>query len=283
MTTTTGATAGVIRRRMPPGALTGRMVVANPEVHLKAFINHWLKHLPDLSEGKKYHHTDLQFWKNWKHKGRKDERSAHRWLKGLLRTYTVLAADFCISQNMWPVVFEREDISYDMTLGFILAFWACYINCMANRPDCTTAVATTVLKYLLTNKPLVVRTWRSRLYFYGSATIFRKVQLPLVQWTEDEHGITLPRYNTTCLACDTNHASPAIHNACLACDTTHVSPATQHMFRLRHNTCFACDTTHVFPAIHNTCLACGAFCFVCDTCCFAGERTIQYVYVYYLE
>ena len=230
----TTTTVGAVTRRIPPGALTPRMVVANPDQHLKAFIKYWLAHLPDLSEGKTYHHTDLQFWKNWKRKGRKDVRAEHRWLRGLCRSYTTLSTDFCISQNMWPVVFEREDVTYDMSLGFILAFWACYLNNMVNRPDCTTAVATTVLKYLLTNKGLVVRTWRSRLYYFGSATIFRKVQVPLLGWTEDEHGIVIPKYVMSHASPATAGVSPAMHSTCLACDTRHVSPAIHFVSSVTH-------------------------------------------------
>ena len=153
-------------------------------------------------------------------------------LRQIHRSYTTLSTDFCISQNMWPVIFEREDVTYDMSLGFILAFWACYLNNMVNRPDCTTAVATTVLKYLLTNKGLVVRTWRSRLYYFGSATIFRKVQVPLVAWTEDEHGIVIPKYVMSHASPATAGVSPAMHSTCLACDTRHMSRLRYILFHL---------------------------------------------------
>ena len=40
--------------------------------------------------------------------------------------------------------------------------------------------------YLLANKAMVVKTWRSRLYFFSSGSIFNAIQMPLVRWYSND-------------------------------------------------------------------------------------------------
>ena len=97
----------------------------------------------------------------------------------------IVSTDFCISHNLLPVVFERDDNKYDMTVSFILAFWACYVNAMHNRPCFTNVVAQKVLKYLLGMVAMVVKTWRGRLYHYSSGTIFKSLEAPMQAWLKN--------------------------------------------------------------------------------------------------
>ena len=91
-----------------------------------------------MSDGITLKPTDLQIWRNWKRNGRKDKRAAHRWLKGLCRSYCNVCTDFCISNNLWPVKFERDGRSIDMTIQYVICFWGVYVHKMKTRPDFTT-------------------------------------------------------------------------------------------------------------------------------------------------
>ena len=129
-----------------------------------------------MSDGITLKPGDLQIWRNWKRNGRKDKRAAHRHLQGLCRSYCNDCTDFFISNNLWPVKFEKDGHTTDMSLQYAICFWGAYVNKMKTRPDYTSKAAQKVFKYVLQNIPAVVKTWRSRLYFFSSATIFRCVR-----------------------------------------------------------------------------------------------------------
>ena len=58
--------------------------------------------------------------------------AAHRFLPDLCRTYANKSFDFCISQNLLPVIYEPNDEEVeeeiDMVKVFSSAFWCYYCN-----------------------------------------------------------------------------------------------------------------------------------------------------------
>ena len=56
---------------------------------------------------------------------------------------------------------------------------------MAKPTEASNKALQKVLKYLLTNVSMVVKTWRGRLYHFSSATIFKTVEIDLNKWLHD--------------------------------------------------------------------------------------------------
>ena len=99
------------------------------------------------------------------------------------RSWVVAAVDFCIENNLWPFVFEHDDQE-------VVSMWAAYIANSNRHPDLDTVAAQNVLTYLLQNVSLMVETWRSRLYFYSSATVHGVVLTKLKSWLTAGGGST---------------------------------------------------------------------------------------------
>ena len=77
------------------------------------------------------------------------------------------------------------------------------MSCQVGRPSLKCNASQLVLKYVLSHKTLLVSTWRSRIYYYSSATTFANVCEDL------EHFIdTTPRGKCTCM--------PRMSDKCLA-------------------------------------------------------------------
>ena len=166
------------------------LVVADPKKYLDKFVACWLKIIQDFERLDHVKPDEVQFWAVEHRKTHKktEPRSAHRFLPGLCRTWSNKSADFCISLNRWAVKVLIPDSGdeADMVLPFIIVFWACYTSHMIGRPALETDTCQTVLKYLLTNRTAVVKTWRARLYFYSSGTVFKAVMPPLRTWLEED-------------------------------------------------------------------------------------------------
>jgi hypothetical protein len=64
----------------------------------------------------------------------------------------------------------------------------------AAHPMPATNAAQLVLKYLLMNKPLVVKSWRNRIYYFSSGTLFGNITNDLRLWVQKhKHGFKLLR------------------------------------------------------------------------------------------
>ena len=183
-----------------PRNLTARIVMSDPDKYLTSWVEVWsaIDRLPD-THGKTVTWSDLQIWMKKKTKTGKPKYRivAHRFLQGLCASWANNALDFAISRNYWPVQFVTPDgDEADMVVPFALVFWCCYTNFMDGRPGLHTDECQKVLQYLLMNQELLVKAWRSRLYFYSSATIFKDVLPPLAEWyaqDKDKRGVMLEK------------------------------------------------------------------------------------------
>ena len=122
--------------QVEPVELLARVVVAQPTKYLQIFLDYWGENLPDLSEGRVPPVERLQFWRNLKCVAKLLE---HVDLTGMCRKWCHVALDFAISQNQWPVVFNKKKPDgpgelYDMTIPFVLCTWVCYSAQMNGSP-----------------------------------------------------------------------------------------------------------------------------------------------------
>ena len=73
---------------------------------------------------------------------------------------------------------------FNMVSDFTIAVWCCYVSNMVARPDLESKGAQKVLHYLISNPDLMVRSWRARLYQFGSGTFFKDCGEELRLWLE---------------------------------------------------------------------------------------------------
>ena len=107
-----------------------RRICADPKL-IDQHVNHWLNHMPDMTDLPVIAHALLQFWTKQQ---KKDRTKAHRDLKGLKASWVNASTDFGISQNRWPVIFEDgEGLTVDLVDEYVLIFWVSYVRHMVRR------------------------------------------------------------------------------------------------------------------------------------------------------
>ena len=81
-------------------------------------------------------------------------------------------------------------VTYMLHMSHICCMYCHTMFVQRGRPKVTSNAAQLVIKYLLVNKSLLSKAWRTRLYYYSSGTLFAKVSGPLAEWLKDheEHG-----------------------------------------------------------------------------------------------
>ena len=82
------------------------------------------------------------------------------------------------------VMFWVGEDCFNMVSDFTIAVWCCYVSNMVARPDLESKGAQKVLHYLISNPDLMVRSWRARLYQFGSGTFFKDCGEELRLWLE---------------------------------------------------------------------------------------------------
>ena len=91
-----------------------------------------------------------------------------------------------MSRGMQPVRFQTSEMKYDFTCPFTVAMWGYYITKMYGKPSLRADTSQKVLKYLHSQPSLVVKSWRSRLYRFSSASLFAAVGEELKEWVAAE-------------------------------------------------------------------------------------------------
>ena len=175
-----------------PKTISPYMVVDEPDKFLEVFCECWEGVVvKDFGRLNTVDASQVMFWID-KHRERRGHtkqkpRKGHRFLPGLCKTWANASADFCISCNMWCVIFRMPNgDEADMVVYFIIAFWVKYCSLMVGLPGLQSDSCQMVLKYLLTHRKAVAQTWRARLYFYSSGSVFKKILPPLTEWLGDD-------------------------------------------------------------------------------------------------
>ena len=76
-------------------------MILSEQKYIDWFVDHWVNHLPDISDYPDIAPEKLHFWKK---RSKKDKRkSPHRTLKGCAAKWLNESIDFAISQNKWAV------------------------------------------------------------------------------------------------------------------------------------------------------------------------------------
>ena len=71
---------------------------------------------------------------------------------------------------------------------FIFFFFLPLLYVQLGSPKLVSNASQLILKYLLMNKNLVSKTWRNRIYYYSSGTVFAIVSNDLGNWLDEEEG-----------------------------------------------------------------------------------------------
>lgn len=116
---------------VPTENLTFRIVMHQPRKYLQKFVEYWCDdEVTQCTEGVTLTAETMQR-RGWRKAGALKNVAKlveHRFLPGLCSTYANKAFDFCISQNLLPVMFTHNDELKDMVKPFACAFWCCYCN-----------------------------------------------------------------------------------------------------------------------------------------------------------
>ena len=118
-----------------PEDLTFRAVMHQPRKYLQPFVTYWCDdERSTCTEGVVLTIETLRKT-GWQKAGAAKnvaKLAAHRFLPGLCRTHANKSFDFCISQNLLPVIYapndEEVEEEIDMVKVFCSAFWCCYCN-----------------------------------------------------------------------------------------------------------------------------------------------------------
>ena len=162
--------------------ISALLVVRQPDKYLDGYIKHRTGNLPDTTDMVVFKVTELQFW--MKTGGPKGKKCPHKILAGLCGKWLHKGVDFAISKNVWCIKFVKRGELVDLTIKFIIIVHVMYVAQMDGQPGLQTNASMKVLKYLLGNVPLVVKSWRQRMYNYASATIFTDCTRELRLWIE---------------------------------------------------------------------------------------------------
>lgn len=168
------------------------VVLGDPKRYLSGYVQYWMENLPDMTDKIKFSVDDLQFW--MKVAG-KVTKGPHKQLTAMCGKWVHNGVDFAISECFHCIKFMKRGEEHDLTVQFILVVHLVYVSQMHGRPSITSNAAQKVLKYMMSNVPLVVKAWRQRLYHYASATIFNECTADLKEWIFTEPGEDMDEIN----------------------------------------------------------------------------------------
>ena len=175
-------------------------------------INYWLDNLPDMSDKPTFNPKNISTLG----RGKKDRRRLHCHLSGLVGRWVNITIDWAISLGLWAVQFiDKDGGKTNLVEMFSTAVWIRYVSLMCGKPTFKSNAAQKIFRYmivfscyyflmhlfvaccacryLLANPRLVAKTWRGRLYFYSSGTIFNVTTSKIRAWLEEDPKANIPK------------------------------------------------------------------------------------------
>ena len=140
-------------------------------------------HLPDITDYPTITDEMLGFYKK---QNKHDRHAPHYLFGGLCAQWANMSADFAIAHGKHPVKIKGKDgKETNLCPEFASTFWVRYSSLMRGKPALSSNACQLVLKYLLLNEEKLAKTWRNRLYFYSSGSVFADLGGDLVQWLDN--------------------------------------------------------------------------------------------------
>ena len=126
---------------------------------------------------------------------KQDRRKVHCQLNGLCARWVNISIDWAIYLGLWAVAFiEKDGIKTELVSQFSTAVWIRYVSLMIGKPTFKSNAARKIFRYLLANPREVAKTWRGRIYFYSSGTIFHHVSADIRKWLKEDPRKHIPMF-----------------------------------------------------------------------------------------